>query len=277
MRYFHTWIVAGLLLAVVMAGCEEQEIAAAAKDTHDLKAHPKAGAPGKPGHPAVRPARLVRAKALVHPAAGARGPMSRCGAKGPHGVKGLHGAMGPHGAMGGLWARHPAMAGPGGGRAMGDATLTGLMAVARIEQLAVKSEAPMKGVGVLSQVERSDAPIAVRRGAVFAISRLLERAGQPDKAAQVLLQVIRLSGRGRADGGAEAPTQKAKRAPAKTDKDARVAADRLAKREAALKKREAAMKKREQLLAKRQERLRKQVESQRQRSAKEAPPAKAVK
>ncbi|KKN82112.1 hypothetical protein LCGC14_0312240 [marine sediment metagenome] len=273
MRHSYTWVVAAILLGAVMVGCEEQEIVAAAKDTHDLKAQPKAGAPGRSGHPAVHPKRRVCAKAIVHPAAAARGPKS------PHGAKGPHRPMRRLWAMGRAWAQHPAMAGRGGGKAMGDATLTGLMAVARIEQLAVKSHAPMKGVGLLSQVVRSDAPIAVRRGAVFAISRLLERAGQPDKAAQVLLQVIRLSGRGRADRGAKAPRQKAKRALAKTDKAARAAAGRLAKREAALKKREAAMKKREQMLARQQERLRKQIESRRQRSqrsAKQAPPAKAA-
>lgn len=84
--------------------------------------------------------------------------------------------------------------GPAGlaSRGMQSQVPAGQLAVARIEVLAARRDSRVDGVGLLMRIAASDAPAPVRRSAIFAVSRLYERAGEPGKAARVLLRAVLL-------------------------------------------------------------------------------------
>ncbi|MCK4282823.1 MAG: hypothetical protein KAX44_00795 [Candidatus Brocadiae bacterium] len=77
-------------------------------------------------------------------------------------------------------------------RGMQSQMTAGQLAVARIEALAARRDSRVDGVGFLMWIAASDAPAPVRRSAIFAVSRLHERAGEPGKAARVLPRAVLL-------------------------------------------------------------------------------------
>ena len=68
-------------------------------------------------------------------------------------------------------------------RYMQGQALAGQLAVARIEALAAAQDAPFEGVELLMRIAASDAPAPVRRSALFAVSRLHQKAGRVEQAA----------------------------------------------------------------------------------------------
>lgn len=77
-------------------------------------------------------------------------------------------------------------------RYMQGQALAGQLAVARIEALAAAQDAPFGGVELLMRIAASDAPAPVRRSALFAVSRLHQKAGRVEQAAQVLARMVLL-------------------------------------------------------------------------------------
>ncbi len=77
-------------------------------------------------------------------------------------------------------------------RYMQGQALAGQLAVARIEALAAAQDAPFEAVELLMRIAASEAPAPVRRSALFAVSRLHQKAGRMEQAAQVLARMVLL-------------------------------------------------------------------------------------
>ncbi len=219
-----------LLVAVGLAGCVEDQAAATpakAVAVRRADAHGQAGTCSTmaAGTCSMDPATAVWATAIR--------PVQACPPEGKVlAIRAI--SVGP-GAIG-----RPAVAagavrlpfGATGPRApqMYSQVATGQLAVARIESLAMRKDSPVDGIELLMRIAGSDAPAPVRRSAVFAVSRLHERAGNLEKAAQILARVALLPDDPRPAGPPPFGRVGAPLRPEQLPPDIREAAERLENR-----------------------------------------------